>query len=175
MKVLIVCGVVILAGCLWLLAAFSQLPKELDDKRFTVSVRANDNEVNKRAASYIKRELRSLGDVKVVDYGGEWRLNILAMERKAGGSKVGYALSVVVTRSAGYSILQVGREWEDKTGSFPGLVDTPYGVVLIKLSGEYIYRQTYLVLAALAPGKDLRWACGSTVTDFDVDFLEPRR
>jgi hypothetical protein len=125
MKVLIVCGVVILAGCLWLLAAFSQLPKELDDKRFTVSVRANDNEVDKRAASYIKRELRSLGDVKVVDYGGEWRLYILATERKlVSGSKVGSVLSVVVARSADYSMLQVADEWKDKTGLFPDF-DTP--------------------------------------------------
>ena len=176
MKVLIGCGVIILAGGFWLLAAFSQLPKEPDDKRFTVSVSANDNEEDKRAASYIKRELRSLGDVKVVDYDSEWKLYILAMERKLiSGSKVGYTLSVVVTRAAGYSILQVGDEWEDKTGLFPGLVGTPYGAVFTKLLGRYIYEQNYLTMTGVDPGKDLRWACEATVTDFDVDYLEPRR
>ena len=61
LKVLVVCGVVILAGCLWLLAAFSQSSKEPEkshDKNFTVSVSTNDNWEGKQAASYIRRELR---------------------------------------------------------------------------------------------------------------------
>ena len=116
-----------------------------------------------------------MGDVKVADY-GEWKLYILAVERElVGGSKVGYTLVVVVTHSADYPMLDVGKEWENKTGSFPGFVDTPYGAVFLKLSGQYIYKTLYLYATGLDPGKDLRWACESVVTDFDVDYLEPRR
>jgi hypothetical protein len=125
--------------------------------------------VNKQAESYIKRELRSLGDVKVADY-GEWRLQILAMEDIVGsGRKVGYTLAVVVTRSAIVLASDALKEWKSNTGLSVDSENDVYAHLLLKLLNEYIYERLYVYARGDTPGNDLRDSCEAAVTKFDIN------
>lgn len=65
--------------------------------------------------NYLNRELRSLGNVELVN-NGDWEIGVLAMEVKAGEHQKGFAVSTVIAqRSAPLSMeQQVLRDSEDE-------------------------------------------------------------
>lgn len=159
-KMLLICGVIVATILLCLLTAVSQsqpdkdlsadfddleLPRKKASPKFRVRVMGIEDDIQSEAQSYIKRELRSLGDVEIVYKDAEWRLRILGGEiRPEGGrKKIGNMLSVVV----------VSR-------------------VLCNFGPVYQYRQNYLYSDG---PDDLDKMCKKMVTAFDIDFLEPER
>ena len=57
-----------------------------------------DGQLGDDIKSYLNRALRSLGDVIITDNKPDYRVKIVALEEQAGdGTKLGYALSVLIT------------------------------------------------------------------------------
>ena len=139
------------------------------DKKFAVGVIADsDNELELRAASYIKRELRSLGDVEVVDY-GEWILHLMGSETEnVGGRKIGIILGVIITRNTAQAVIKKLFSRENPMDD----MGTDGNAVFVEIMFHDSYQGALLYL----DGNDnLRRVCEKAVTDFDVRYLEPER
>ena len=69
-------------------------------ERFSASVQVvvtGDEQLKNETASYIRRELRSLNDVVIVDSGADWVIELLIAELTNGiGAKLGLAISVTI-------------------------------------------------------------------------------
>src|SRR5258708_36084198 len=76
----------------------AQLNKSPDSHPLTVRIDANDNELNNLVKSYVARELRSLKDVTINEAPQPtFVIGCICMPTKINGTKVGYAVSFVVT------------------------------------------------------------------------------
>lgn len=84
------------------LASFAHAA-DTSDSKFSARVKVNvmgDANIKGTVSSYFHRELRSLGDVEIVDKDPEWTLDVLAMELKlTGGATTGVAISTVISRA----------------------------------------------------------------------------
>jgi hypothetical protein len=137
---------------------------ESDRKRFSatvnVSVSASDD-IKGQVESYIKRELRSLQDVSLVDEGGEWQLSILAMEVSTkGGHKSGVILSVVILTPFNNQLISsmFEEEYRDFGTNFT--------------EGLYLYPEHGVRVGS---NEELRSLCFELVADFDSKHLEKSR
>ncbi|MBX3291643.1 MAG: hypothetical protein KF881_01990 [Acidobacteria bacterium] len=64
----------------------------------TIEVQSKDKELAQTIESYIKREIRSLKDVEIVDQDGFHKIQIIAMkDTNVSGKVTGYTISMVVT------------------------------------------------------------------------------
>jgi len=55
-----------------------------------------DEDIKQKAESYLSRELRSLGDVTIVDSGDEYKICIIVLQHESeSGTLLGYSISVV--------------------------------------------------------------------------------
>jgi len=125
-----------------------------------VSVSANDN-IKGQVESYIKRELRSLQDVTLVDEGADWELSILAMEVSTkGGYKSGVIISVVILSPFNNQIVS-------------GMLQEKYKELGTNLTkGLYWYPDHWL---RAGPVDQLRSLCVELIADFDSQQLEESR
>jgi hypothetical protein len=73
-------------------------PKTEEVLRFKVKVTVQADEgIQNSVSSYLNRELRSLGDVDIVDNNPEWELRVLGGElHSIGGYKSGVVLSTII-------------------------------------------------------------------------------
>lgn len=147
--------------------------KKSPEKKFKVQVVVDQDgkfdELDLRAASYIKRELRGLGDVEVVNYSVEWSLHLVVFETKTvNGHVTGIVLGVVFTRSM---IDILTNDLVRYKKQMPDLGDD----VVKALAFLHPY-ESYQSVSVFADGKDkLREVCERAVTKFDILYLEPAR
>lgn len=125
-----------------------------------VSISA-DESIKSQVDSYIKRELRSLQDVTLVDEGADWELNIIAMEVSTkAGYKSGIVLSVIIISPFKNQI--VSEMFQEKYKDF--------GATLTK----DLYRHPDHWLRA-GPNDQLRSLCVELIADFDSKIIEEVR
>src|SRR5882724_76352 len=74
----------------------------------TVQLKVNGPEEFKvPATSYFSRELRSLGDITLVDVNPVFVLNVFAIDNKTkGGGKIGFTMNVELLRSVSTELIQ---------------------------------------------------------------------
>ena len=131
----------------------SELPKF----RVKVFVSADEN-IEGKIKSYINRELRSLGDVELVDDDSEFELEIVAIEQMTeSGNKVGIVLSTVI--STKYD------NWYLLT-----LVPASKKEELDKQTANLYFFPDHWVKTG--PTRSLRKLCNEIVADFDTKHLE---
>ena len=146
----------------------AQQTDEPTNKKIDVEVSHQDDDFSLRAASYIKRELRSLGDVEVSDY-GEWKLYLLGFDAKnVGGRKIGIVLGAVITRRTFDAVTEklFSKEKPLKDVGADGIA------IHVELFHHYSYQGS--ILYTYGEG-DLRRACEEVVTHFDMKHLEVQR
>ena len=152
-----------------------RVPEPKAKPKFRVEVLANDDELNSQAASYIKRELRSLGDVEIVYKGADWQLRVLAMENKLkNGRKTGYTVSVVVTRRFGNRYATRVDKVIKEAGASGAVDEFTISVISLAILANisYEYEQNYLLVG---DHDSLDKICKKAVTNFDIEYLEPER
>lgn len=135
--------------------------------KFSTTVRLSitaDEPLQNQIYSYISRELRSLGDVEIVNQDAEWVINVVAMTvHSKSGTELGVAFSTVVLGSS--QTLKV-------------LVDISE---LSKKEREAFYTMIPLYCTfnghSLETGdkEDIKTLCHVIVVDFDFDHLKPSR
>lgn len=125
-----------------------------------VSVSAEEA-IRGQVESYVKRELRSLRDVTIVDEGADWELSILAMEVSTkGGYKSGVIISAVILRPFDNQMVSALLEEKYKeTGAH-------------LTEGLYRYPDHWLRTGST---DQLRSLCVEIVADFDSQHLEKSR
>ncbi|HKQ23146.1 MAG TPA: hypothetical protein VJT81_01735 [Burkholderiales bacterium] len=155
---------VVMLAALCLMAAWN-LPnyaERTDPLKFTAKVRLHvsaDTSIKSSIVSYLSRELRSLGDVEIVDENPGWELYVVAMEvTTVSGIKTGFALTSVVINPFDNQKLSpllqpVSRDL--------GLTITQG---LVNTNGHWLY-----------VGGELQNLCKQAVTDFDVTLEESRK
>ena len=158
MREVLILTVIVLFDTLTSISHGQDLPKF--NARVEVAVSA-EKEIRGLVISFINRELRSLGDVELVQYNPELVLSILAMEAKARNNyPLGVVLSVVILKKFNPKTLSliVAEEYK-KTAS-------------IMMSDLYYYRDHWLRVGSTDDLKDL---CSEIVADFDAQYLEESR
>lgn len=121
-----------------------------------------DESIKNSVSSYLNRELRSLGDVDIVDNNPEWQLSILGGELEtAGGRKTGVVLSTVILTPFNSKILlsqQLKPEYKDKA--------------LQMTSQLFWYPEHWL---RIGPADSLQTLCKEIIAAFDTKYLEEQR
>lgn len=165
-----------------------------------VKVKVNvsgDKAIKNLVESYIKRELRELSDVSVVESNADWIIKIIALESmNKAGMKVGVVLSTVILKTvvdkdceitATY-LAKLSYQLDQKLKKVPPPAKSEkYGKQIYELSairwnllniamclidGLYEYKDHKLQVGAPT---DLKHICEEIVADFDTTFLEPQR
>jgi len=126
--------------------------------RVHVNVSGGD-EIKDRIASCVNRQLRSLGDVDLVDTNPEYELGVVALStRSKGGQHTGYAIAT-------NALLRFANgNWEDE------LKPEWKKIWEQTTSALYFYPQSWI-----AVGADLDELCKDTVATFDAQTLESAR
>ena len=188
LKVLLICGAIVATASLCLLTAFPQsspekdlsadfddleLPRKKAPPKFRVQVVVDADDLGKQVRSYINRELRSLGDVEIVDSDADWKLSIIAMQGETtSGSKLPrYNFSVAVLRPLlKHNATEVGkaRRATRKCKDLECLRTIANLSVIIAFADIC---STHFA----SRGTDLQAMCKRVVTLFDIDILEPER
>lgn len=130
------------------------------DKLIKVQFSFNaDSNIENRVDSYIKRELRSLGDIVIVEQNGDWELDIIVMEATTkGGYKSGIVVSVAILNK----ILR-GSIWDLIE---PDEKDDNPNRTKINITDHWL---------RIGPEETLKSICEKIVADFDTMHLEPFR
>lgn len=149
---------------LFVLAMPSSHADDVNDLRYSAKVKvdisASDN-INGVVSSYLKRELRSLTDVEIVENNPEWIINILVVELETvGGHKNGVAISTVITSQL-------------RSQSLSELFQPKYSDLGLRLtSGLKKVGSHWLNIGS---SNDLQNLCKEIVADFDTKHLEEDR
>jgi hypothetical protein len=121
------------------------------------------NEAETKTVSYLKRELRSLRDVTVVETNADYTINLIAFETSTvQGLATGYALSYFVTepvRSRPFSMF-FGLNAQQQE------VLSNYLSSAVLIDGHYLY---------IVPLDGLRTHAENFITHLDTDWFEPSR
>jgi hypothetical protein len=149
-------------------SGFSQ---EKDIEKLSIRVKlacsAQDN-IRGEVESYLRRELRSLNDVILVDENPDLEVRIIAMEQKTtDGIKVGLVFSVVVLEPMAdtikFWVMSQGKIAYDKLAFMDKLKDD------LRI---YAYKAHWV---RTGPIEELRSICQKIVARFDIDHLEEAR
>lgn len=162
LKVLIVCGVVILAGSVCLLAAFSQSPKEPEKlvMPHRVQVKVDAIVLNAKAIEgHMNRELRKLTNVEIETKTPDWLIYVMINDtQNKSGRHTGYMMGISIVRRWDLS-LYLNEITPPALKSYLSVVDI-FETMSLGLSGnkDEVYQQlTDMILS------------------FDAQFLEPER
>ncbi len=146
---------------------FTGAPKAAQKRTFRVEVSVGSSDASTEALvqSYVKRELRSLGDVEVVDFPvSDWQINISVLKEKSkSGVHQGYCMAVAYTRRY--------------------VVPNPILDSMLKPSVSAERRALWFrpvpapvsVESVTGGTNSLKSMCESTVADFDTKRLDPMR
>ena len=129
-----------------------------------VSVTANDD-IKGEVESYLKRELRSLGDVEVTDWGYDYVLKVIILEHtyKSSGNKTGQ-ISCAYLGLKKFSVI-------DFAWKFP----KEYHDTVIETTSYLFHGSDTFVLVINRERAELKQLCQQIVAEFDTKLLEPYR
>jgi len=139
------------------------LPEEIQP-RVSVKVKADEG-VAGRIESYVKRELRKLGDVIVTDSTPDWEILILAIEMKTEDIKLGVAMSIVILQHYRDNIALHVLEKEKVDSNLIDYIKADYRR-LSMFKKQVLRFSTY---------DGLEETCEDIVANFDTEYLEPGR
>lgn len=126
--------------------------------RVAVEITAKDDNVKSLIESYIKRELRSLGDVEVVKKDPHLRIEMVCIKHKSkDGDHLGYAFATAFTRK------HSTEEWL-KTDISEGLKAL--------LTPVYVLENLYLKVGGR---ESIKSSCQEIVADLDTEHIERLR
>ena len=130
--------------------------------RVKVNITASDN-IADLVNSYIKRELRNLNDIQVVDKDPMFLINLLVLEhRSSSGNVLEYITSAVAMLGFNNTFM-----------AFFSLEKKEKKLLLDLTSDLYYFPCLFKVLAV--PPTDLKGLCKDIVASFDTQCAEPRR
>lgn len=137
-----------------------------------VSVTCSDEQTKRSINSYVKRELRSLGGVKIVEKDEEWQIHIITIKRESkSGRHLGYAMGYTFTERTSRYIAEIAiRTLIKHTDAFhkDNIDDLDMWLQLPI--------RKYITSALQVGGTDsLRELCEDLVVDFDTEILEPEK
>lgn len=137
---------------------------EIEQIKYSTTIKlviSADDEIQNQVYSYISRELRSLGDVTVVEDDPQWIIQIVAIQRKSkSGHKLGYAFSEIIL-SPFRPIYLKNLFCENDYKSLQAFTKD-----LVEVEGHRI---------RIYPEGQLQDICQELVADFDVEHLKPER
>jgi hypothetical protein len=144
---------------------YNSAPPIVQDKfncRISVRVSADDI-IKSRISSLVQRELRTLGDVSIVDYGAEMEVSIVALvSALKSGRETGYAFSIVVSdlfpEKFAEMIIKTDLGRDDRDGIL-----------------DYLKRQKEILHHSLLTGSDLEQMCKRTAAEVDAEVVESKR
>lgn len=131
--------------------------------RTTVRIKVDaDEEIKLRLLSFLRRELSSLGDVRVLETNPDWELFLVADEIKSGEGNAKSTVNIA---------LLISKPFDNEMFSF--LVKEKYKDLFLS-SSENLYE---LKTQILYTGKlnELRKICERIVIDFDTKFIQQER
>ena len=133
----------------------------------------NDTITEGQILSYIKRELRSLGDV-TIDVLGDYRLALVVIELKS--TSTGVKTGEIIISSV---FMKIHTLSEILNYYVPGIFDRNRAEIAKKIferdSLPYSYHRYINNLVVYDKTDDLRNACEGIVAKFDTDVLENER
>jgi hypothetical protein len=134
--------------------------------RFSVKVKvslSSDDSIMTSVSSYLNRELRSLGDVELVDNDPEWVIFVLALEIKREARRTnGVALSTVFIRSFNNKVLGP-------------LVEPKFKDAVLDLTSNLSYYNNTNHSLNVGATEDLQEMCKEIIAKFDMKCLEESR
>ena len=153
---------------------------KVKNSKFSTNVRldiAANDEIKNQVYSYISRELRSLGDVKVVENDPHWIIQIVAMQEKnRTGYDMGVAFSIVIIKPT--SVVKMLLLFCENTLEIsPQELKEEKGIDLEKsftilTDGLSNIRGHWLRVGAT---EDIQRICQGIVADFDIEHLKQER
>ena len=153
-----------LIGLLLLMSVGFTGAQNNDQPKFAVQVLVN-GDLESEAESYLKRELRSLGDVEITDMFGGYGLSVVIIEHKYKSSG---------TKTGQISCAYLGL----KRFPFPNLISKlprEHFDTVFDATRNLYYFPNLFFLNTNRERAELKQLCQEIVTEFDTDLLEPDR
>jgi hypothetical protein len=168
--------------CVLLTASSLKAEEELKPNiKVRLSISA-DEDIKQKTESYLSRELRSLGDVTVVEKGGDCKLNIIVIDRVCLSISVTYEnpsipYIFVLAETLSKSLLeQLTSHPESKFKQEVKqkiIMDSITGLVsVLENDGLLLSPKTWLYTGSL---DNLRSRCEEIIVDFDSNYLKEKR
>ena len=159
--------------------AIKRLENASYETEVRVSVACSDEHTKQSINSYVKRELRSLGGVKIVEQDERWGIHIRAIKGKSKSGRhlnyaMGYTFTERISKYISESVIRTFIEHsdifhKDNIDDLDKWLEGP-----IKWLEGPIKR--YIISGLQVGGTDsLRELCEDLVVDFDTDILEPTK
>ena len=128
--------------------------------------------MKRETLSFLTRELRSLGDVEVVDTAPDYEISVVALETSSRGSTVptGYAVSAIVT--APIDLTLVKNQGEALRPSNAKLYDSLFKTIEHTTAGRELILGHYLRITS--PDR-LAQLCESLIAEIDGETFEGLR
>ena len=130
-------------------------------------VASEDTSLKAEATSYLSRELRSLGDVIIVDKDAEWELKVVALKLlyENGKGYDGYVISMVVLKAFREDVMNLMLKMFS-------IEDNAKKNIIGLTSGLSKWKANWVVIE---PPNNLRRGCEGLVAIFDSQHLEEDR
>jgi hypothetical protein len=145
---------------------------QANGKTWTVQlgISANEN-IKSEITSFLNRELRSLGDINVVESDPDYIIQVVALETKLQGSTYvnGVAISIVITKPLDVDLLKIAIEVLKPKS------DTAVESFLDYYFHEFKYERILQQFIQIGPKDNLRSLCESIIATFDSDIMIPAR
>ena len=155
--------------------AFDNLTR---NRRVSIDISGtNDNE--KIVQSYLARELRSLGDMEIVDYQPDYALKIIVVDITLGGNQAGYAIAFLALNVYGeLTFNNVSRHLIPPSQREGYLLSGSFEPEYYQRNKDAIvnsYRQIESYRLIVIPEEKLRQACEEYVAQIDTQLFESTR
>ena len=173
---------ILIIVCVLLTASSLKAEEELKPNiKVRLSISA-DEDIKQKTESYLSRELRSLGDVTVVEKGGDCKLNIIVIDRVCLSISVTYEnpsipYIFVLAETLSKSLLeQLTSHPESKFKQEVKqeiIMDNITSLVsVLENDGLLLSPKTWLYTGSL---DNLRSRCEEIIVDFDSNYLKEKR
>jgi hypothetical protein len=183
-----ICTIIVITMILLLHTPVSSAQETNPNFKVSLRIFTKDEDTKQTIESYINRELRSLGDVTIVDTGEDCRLEVMAIEGETlSGIKKTLALSVVYYEPQNIiELLEIKKEAHELIFLLASHPVTEQRQELIKKVGD-LYDHISNVFAGIGDytAKDhrlysgginnLRSSCEKIIVDFDNLYLKEKR
>lgn len=127
----------------------------------------SDEEIKNQVYSYITRELRALGDVKMVKKEPYWIIHIVCMQAKSkAGDVLGFAMSTLITQPSNIKEHSLKEMFGEK------LTQWDYKVLASLFTGLHTIVSHKIYVEDPA---ELQRVCRRIVADFDAKYVKPER
>lgn len=147
------------------IARCAEMPKYSTTVQIRLTAGEDDDGkvLQNNAISYLSREIRALGDVRVTDTRPEWEMALIILRPKVNGTEVGYSISYVLTRHS-YPDYLVDHISKQNPKLRP--------VLNIYLKDVCTIEDHQL---SIVPNDGLEAACKELVAGFDTEHIAPQR